>query len=247
LSFNHFDLSPYKLTDIPGLLQTPFVAFVGWQNAGIDDIPGLRAVPWSKFIRPPLNANLIGVVQLADSEDPSGSSISGSDLDGYEAECPEIKACPSITFTRNSLLEGKHWIAGSAQLVKGGRGDLAQVNAGLEPTGRNLYNSGFKVVLSDITPTVIKSALYFHRCQRQSTLFPTSCSPYGIGPVPFQSFHPGDPMLVGIVNSDSSAQEASLNFVAPTDVPKPTIVTPPFWQEWLSAIAEACRCIFHLG
>lgn len=245
LDFSHFDLAAYRLTDIPGLIQTPFTAFEDWQQAGINDIPGLRAVPWRHFIGTPDNDALIGIVQLSMPGD-SMTPISGSQADDYQADCPGVKVCPSISFSQNSLLNGKVWISGSVQMVKGGRGELAAFNSGLEPTGRNLYGDGFKVVVGNISESEIKTDLYFHRCQRQSTLTPTSCSPYAIGPVPFQKFKQGDPMLVGVINPRSSAQETALSLPASENLPAPAPETLPFWQQWAIAIAEAFAVIFRI-
>jgi hypothetical protein len=241
ISFANFDATLFKIKDVPGLTQSPLSAFTNWQLAGIDDIPGLRSMPWDGIVRPIESTALIGVTKILDFTSADRLSISGSDAEGYEVPCP-TDSCMAIGFDGNTVLQNRQWILGTSQSVSGGEGKLAAAGRGLEPTGRNVYGDAFKIVITDITPTVIKTALYFRHCENPSVLADPSCSPYAIGPIPFQQFQPGDPMLVGAVNLNAinhSIIESDTNVAMPIDPPP-----SPLSQKWWFNLYQSVLAFF---
>lgn len=191
----------YTLEDIPGLIGSPLQAFEHWQEAKISDIPGLPQMPWTHFPDPPSDGGTGGVIQMPNqrpqTENTKVEAISGSDLAGYQIPC---QTCNGISFSSPSSLEGKRWISGSTQWIRGGTGAIALSNNSYEPTGRNVFGKAFKVVIAEVTSKEVQTALYFRFCQADSQRNQVDCSPYAVGSVPFLIYHSGDAMLVGDLN-----------------------------------------------
>lgn len=216
LRFDGLDLSKYRVLDVPGLDHAPFQAFKDWQQAGINDIPGLKDMPWSRFPTPPNQRGIIGRVTIPQAtaststtqkSDLEAGSISGSNAAGYQVNC-ERGACPSIGISGSTLLKGKQWFSG-AQVVPGGIGfeALANLQDGQEPTGRNIYGDAFKVVLGEIGEANAASSIYFHACESAPGGSQISCSPYAIGPVSFMSYGNGDGIFLGEMNGLAAAPQ----------------------------------------
>lgn len=200
LRFQNSD-AKYTLEDIPGLLESPLQAFEHWQEGKISDIPGLPQMPWNHFPDPPSDGGMSGVIQmpnqLSQSEN-TAEAISGSDLAGYQIAC---QTCDRISFSNPSSVQGKRWISGSAQWVRGGVGAVALSNDGYEPTGRNVFGKAFKVVITEVTPKEVQTVLYFRFCQGETQRNQVNCSPYAVGSIPFLAYRPGDAILIGNLNS----------------------------------------------
>lgn len=213
----NFQLADSKsvLEDIPGLLEVPLQAFEHWQEAKISDIPGLSQTPWKFFPEPPGDDGVSGLVQILSQSSKSANvkteAISGSDVVGYQMPC---QTCDGISFSNPSLLQGKRWISGSSQWVQGGIGKVTSENS-YEPTGRNVFGKAFKVVITEITPKEVQTALYFRFCQAEPQRNQVSCSPYAVGSVPFLLYHSGDAMLVG----DMDVKAAVIPQILPTPQP----------------------------
>lgn len=197
--------SKYTLEDIPGLLEVPLQAFEHWQEAKISDIPALPQTPWKFFPDPPNDDGVSGLVrtpnQSAKSADINSEAISGSDVVGYQVAC---QTCAGISFSSPSLLQGKRWISGSNQWVQGGTGRVTSEDS-YEPTGRNVFGKAFKVVITEVTPKEVQTALYFRFCQAEPNRNQVNCSPYAVGSVPFLLYHSGDAMLVGNIEDMKTA------------------------------------------
>lgn len=216
----NIDLEEYSTKSIPGLDTTPIRKFKQWQQTYINQIPNLSAVPFDKMPQP-INSGLglvgIASVVLGDSEQGdarvgdnyyiSGSVVRGDAYGNPSGErtvskaCPEGKKCGGYLelgdFTPNGGLYGKRW-GSSSQEVKGGYGFLAVVNGGKEPTGRLVYGSAFKVVLTNTNESTGTAdfALYFRICVRPPFMAKT-CTPYFIGPVPWIPVKENDLVIVG--------------------------------------------------
>lgn len=231
LHFNSLDLSAYKVSDIPGLDRAPFQAFKDWDQVAIGDIPGLKDMPWSEFPTPPNQRGVIGQITTADSSNDATSVLptdvfSGSNIAGY-VNCQQPN-CQSLKLSGSSLLQGKRWFSGE-QLVRGGSGTLADVNRGLEPTGRNIYGEAFKVVLTQIGESGASSSIYFHACESGEGQILISCSPFGIGPFKFMNYANGDGVFLGTPDA-ASVQPDPLRFKtrsAPVAAPLVVNLTEP--------------------
>ena len=212
LEFSKLPLDKYGLDSIPGLNSTAIGAFKDWQGVNIDQIPGLSDVPFSQFPVPanPVGAD-VGIVDIAFAtpEQQRSSTISGSDVEGFNVRCD--RDCAHVELSGNAKVLGKQWISGKYQEVRGGHGVLSAVNGGKEPTGRHPFGDAFKVVVWDTSEPegTMTQALFFRICIR-SGLVDLGCTPYFIGPVPWLSYRETDPIFLGSVNVQSSSSVSTL-------------------------------------
>lgn len=201
LDFSSVDLSKYGLDSIPGIDSTPIGAFKDWQAVGVDGIPGLKDVPFSEFPNPvSAIGTAVGTVDIAfgNAEQQRKSTISGSDIEGFKVSCNT--ECAHIELAGDPTVLGKQWISGKSQEVRGGRGILAEVNGGKEPTGRHLFGEGFKVVIWDVSEPegTASLALFFRICINF-----LGCTPYFIGPVPLMTVKEMSPIFLGLIEPGS--------------------------------------------
>lgn len=206
LEFANLPLDSYGLNAIPGLDITPIGSFENWQGVSIDGIPGLSDVPFSQFPNPANSVGAdVGIVDIAfgSAEQQRSSTISGSDVEGFNVPCAQD--CAHIELSGSAKVLGKQWISGKYQEVRGGHGVLASVNNGLEPTGRHPFGEAFKVVLWDTSESegIINQALFFRICIRKAFV-DLGCTPYFIGPVPWLSYREMSPIFLGSVDSTQS-------------------------------------------
>ncbi|HAZ46412.1 MAG TPA: hypothetical protein DDW76_32235 [Cyanobacteria bacterium UBA11369] len=204
-SLDQIDLSGFSIAQIPNLTSVNIEQFSGWETSRIADIPNLNQVPLSRFPIPV--AEVGGGVMRIDTiygaaESKRENTISGSDVEGFAVACAKNCAYIELDDMENSgrratgSLEGKQWISGKYQEVRGGSGCLT----GWEPTGRHPFGKAFKVVVmepSEIEDTV-DTALYFRFS------LPCGKSPYIIGPIPFLNYQVNSPMFVGLLEGGSS-------------------------------------------
>ncbi|NES97406.1 MAG: hypothetical protein F6K32_19730 [Desertifilum sp. SIO1I2] len=220
---NQIDLSQFSIAQIPNLASVNLEQFSGWETARLADVPYLNQVPLSRF--PVLIAEVGGGVMRIDmiygaSESKRQNTISGSDVEGFAVACTQDCAYIELDDLENSgrrltgSLEGKQWISGQYQEVRGGSGCLA----GWEPTGRHPFGKAFKVVVMepDETTDTVDTALFFR--------FSTPCgkSPYIIGPIPFLSYSVNSPIFVGLLEGSSSRSESRSTGAAKSSKPNPT-------------------------
>ncbi|MGA9378787.1 MAG: hypothetical protein WBV73_08460 [Phormidium sp.] len=214
---NQIDLSRFSIGQIPNLTSVNLEQFTGWETERIANIPNLNQVPLSQFPVPV--AEVGGGVMRIDmiygaSETKRQNTISGSDVEGFAVSCTKNCAYIELDDLENSgrristPLEGKQWISGKYQEVRGGSGCLT----GWEPTGRHPFGKAFKVVVMepDETTDKVDTALYFR--------FNVPCgkSPYIIGPIPFFSYSVNSPIFVGLleVSVPTAAKSVKSNQVA---------------------------------
>jgi hypothetical protein len=207
------DLSKYQLSSIPGIESTPIGEFQNWQGSFIDQVPGLKDVPFSQMPAPLGVGSLqVGVASVVFSKAEHGDSkvdaaqfISGS-VNSKDATvaiaCNTGAECPYLELSdlsgSSGSLYGKRWASG-VQKVKGGFGILGSVNGGKEPAGKLVYGSAFKVVLTSIDEAkgTANFGLYFRACAHVP-FGGRTCTPYFIGPVPWIPVHENDLVIVGI-------------------------------------------------
>lgn len=244
LSFQNFDLSKYRLNEIPGLMEAPLQAFRDWQKATISEIPGLSSMTWQNFPHPPSDGGLGGVVQLPTSSQLApAESLSGSDVAGYQVSCP---TCLGISFSHPTSLQGKRWISGLAQWVPGGTGRAGLSQTNQEPTGRNVFGKAFKVVVTEVTPKAAKTAFYFRFCDLEGNQ--THCSPYKVGPMPFLAYHAGDGMPLGRLDGESASSfipEPLDWLINPQPIELPDPIQLPSQQTWLTQLMRLVGRLFN--
>ncbi|MGB7439834.1 MAG: hypothetical protein WA919_02105 [Coleofasciculaceae cyanobacterium] len=221
LEFSSLPLDGYGLDTVPGLDTTPLGFLKNWQNSTIEQIPGLSEVPFSQF---PGGINAVGsevgIVDIAfgSAEQQRQRTISGSDVEGFSVPC--TTECTHVELSGNEKVKGRQWISGKYQEVRGGKGILASVNGGMEPTGRHPFGEAFKVVVWDVSETegTVETALFFRICTRNSFI-DLGCTPYYLGPIPWLSYREGvlDTMFLGVVDSSPSSSSPS----TPTGVSSP--------------------------
>ena len=198
ISLGYLDLSQYTLDDLPGIEIVPFQAFASWQEVAIQEVPLLEYVSWWSF---PKQVNLDGAIAITSVVTESGDSAVHADtvdnsslqvqLDSFEDDL-----VPLI------------WSIGTTQAGGFGPGDRAQINEGQEPLGVTAFGGVFKIVPHQATPTGFQSVLYFRSCRSQGES--VTCSPYGIGPIPFLPYEVGSNIFLGPVSfaSQTPAPEA---------------------------------------
>ena len=175
IRLNHVELSHYRMEHLDGLAMTPLQAFEGWQEISLNEVPMLNQMSWWLF---PQRINLDGEIAMASiSQDASGDVL-------------------HLTPANDALLSAGIDI-GKMQPGGIGEGPLAQVNEGHELSGVTPFGSAFKVVPQWVTPNGIQTVLYFRRCRSEGLNTVVTCSPYGIGPLPFIRYEPGAPIFVG--------------------------------------------------
>lgn len=212
-SLGKLNLSRYPINSVPGLSKTQLAKFPGWQQSFINQVPGLNKVPFDKMPQP-LNAefNVIGIASLVlgkaeqgDTKVASDYFISGSvnrSSATVPVACEARQECAYMELGdlvgQQGELYGKRWVSGSSQMVKGGFGLLGRVNDGKEPTGRLVYNSAFKVVLTGIDESegMADFGLFFRICANIPFSGKT-CTPYFIGPVPWIPVKENELVVVG--------------------------------------------------
>lgn len=219
LQLADIDLSRYGLEAIPGLENVQLGNLANWQEALINEIPGLSEVPFSEFVTPLLNGEwVIGLVDVVYGEQEADrlNVISGglhteqqkqpqfTQIPCEQASCAHIElADPSgisqVTSGLGFGLLGKQWVSGKSQTVNGGFGPLALVNGGKEPTGRHPFGNTFKVVLERVDEAAGRAdfSIYFRIC-KHIPFIGKSCTPYFIGPFPWLSQYEEDPIFLGI-------------------------------------------------
>jgi hypothetical protein len=201
-SLSSLNLKSYNLDSIPGLSVTPIGSFEKWQGVYIDEIPGLANVPFSQFPNPinPVGAE-VGIVDIAFGTDEQQRklTISGSDKEGFAVPCSSY--CAHTELSGSPAVNGKAWVSGKYQLVKGGKGILGSANGGKEPTGRQPFGNAFKVAVWDVSEVdgMISQALFFRVCMRNNFV-DLGCTPYFIGPVPFMTYKEKEPIFLGLID-----------------------------------------------
>lgn len=201
MPLGELDLEQYNLQSIPGLSQTALGKFKGWQQSFIAQVPGLNSIPFNQFPIPLIGGNIsVGLTsdiwsraEHGDPEVPANYFISGTinrKDKTVPVPCEAGKPCAYIELSdpigANAPLHGKRWVSGKTQQVKGGFGPLKAVNNGWEPTGKLVFGSAFKVVLTDTDESkgIANFALYFRACVR-IPFYGKSCTPYFIGGIPW--------------------------------------------------------------
>ncbi len=210
LKFKSLDLSKYPINSIPRLRSTPLAVWKNWQVANISGIPGLNQVPFTQFPSPiKAVGSTFGRVDIAfgTAEQQIKRTVSGSYKEGFSVPCKNN--CAHVELSGVPSVNGKAWISGKYNKVKGGKGFLGRVNGGKEPTGRHPFGDAFKVVVWDTSEkdATAEQALFFRICRRHHFV-DLGCTPYFIGPVPFLDYRETDPIFLGLVKDNSKNPSA---------------------------------------
>jgi murein DD-endopeptidase MepM/ murein hydrolase activator NlpD len=224
-------LASLNLADIPNIDIPQLQAFEGWQSQTIAQVPGLSQVPLSSFPNPLATiGNVVARIDMVygPAENKRHNTISGSDVVGFEARCPDDgiltepadapvtpAKCAYIELDdlenqgrkMQGAFEGKQWISGKYQEVRGGHGALANTpgmtfDPGYEPTGRHPFGPFFKQVIwePDETTDQTSSFLFFRFCD--ATL---GCTPYNQFSVPFLTYPVNSLIFIGALNDAGGA------------------------------------------
>lgn len=159
-----------SLKDAPGLGETALKDIPGADDKTVNQVPGLDDIPLDQidlalalsFTR----FDLLGRFDIADAApvvDGIDYVISGGTKDQIPRPTPckidgkDTKNCRHFELDnvdgggKPTELSGKAWVQGSDQKVEGGKGFLAKVNGGKEPTGIKPWVAGpVKLLLEDI-------------------------------------------------------------------------------------------------
>ncbi len=199
---SQLDLEQYKLSDIPGLADTPIGEYAQWGKTLVSGVPSLGSLSFSSFPIP--IPNIIRAIALidvpfsnAEKATPEAALLTISGSGEPYTGMTTLPVAPGIgqSYAYAELSDvlgevgtayGKRWVAGSSQKVPGGYGVLKSVNGGKEPTGMMVYGPQFKVVLTgtDETNGAAEFGIYFRHCAR-TPFFDFGCTPYYIGAIPW--------------------------------------------------------------
>jgi hypothetical protein len=207
LQLEQIDLFQFSISSIPDLENSKLKDFDGWRDSFIEEIPGLDLVPLGSMPEPVTNGE--GFVARIDAiwsqaEADRQRTVSGSDRGGFSVPCQTNCAHIELDDLENSgsdlrdSFEGKQWISGQFQEVRGGHGVLGAVNGGKEPTGRLPFGHVFKVAVWDTDETTDRAntSIFFRFCIK-TAFVDLGCTPYFIGPIPFLDYQRDDWILLG--------------------------------------------------
>ncbi len=210
------NLDAYPVSSISNLDAVPLKDFQNWQSAIVSQIPELRQVPLNAFPQPlrSVGSTIARIDMVYGAKEAKRKrTISGSYQQGFNVPCTEDCAYIELDDLENrgrnqrNRSEGLQWVSGKYQTVAGGKGCLAGINGGQEPTGRHPFGSFFKVVVMepDEKSDRVDTALYFR--------FSSVCgsSPYILGPVPFLRYSISSLMLLGSPDWQTSSTEPSIS------------------------------------
>lgn len=151
-----------SVTSLPGLVDRPLETLPNVANKYVAELPGLSQTPLNKLpinlAISALNGDLFGRLDIAYAgpvETPVMNVATGGTKDQkFKPEPCKEKRCPHFELDNTDgggppgKLSGKAWVEGKAQMVPGGKGMLASVNNGKEPTGIPVWGLGEHVKLS---------------------------------------------------------------------------------------------------
>lgn len=208
LVLGNIDLGQYGVLSIPGLVESPLGEFRNYSETSVQDVPGLRNVPFSTVFDIVTNGVIAKYdVTYGPKEANRTNTITGSYLRGFAVPCNK-DSCAYIEladpiFPSRGPLHGKQWISGSSQKVAGGWGCLSGTP---EFTGCHPFGQSFKVAITNTTES--QGSAQF------SLFFPLKIwcgGAYVIGPVPFLTFHEKDLIVTGL-NGGSPGGSSSPQF-----------------------------------
>ncbi|MDJ0696930.1 hypothetical protein [Mastigocoleus sp. MO_188.B34] len=213
LPLSELSLSQYGMSSIPGIEKIPFKRFKQWQQSFINQVPGLKRLPFAQMPQSikagagvvGINSVVFGTSERGDPRINNNYFVSGRvNRRGVTVPvaCKPGSECSYLElgdFIAGQGLYGKRWASGSSQKVKGGFGILSKVNGGKEPTGRLVYGSGFKVVMTGAEESAGRAdfGLFFRICAH-IPFHGRSCTPYFIGPIPWIPVRENDLVILGI-------------------------------------------------
>lgn len=155
-----------SISSLPGLVDRPLETIPNIASKYLTKLPGLSKVPVDKlplgYVFAALRGDLFGRLDIAYAgpvETPITSVVTGGTKNQkFKPEPCREKRCPHFELDNvegggpPGKLSGKAWVEGKAQKVPGGKGILARVNNGKEPTGVPVWglDENVKLSLEDI-------------------------------------------------------------------------------------------------
>jgi hypothetical protein len=184
-------LQDYQLGDLPGIEVVPLQSFAHWQEATISEVPMLPMMSWWLF---PGRPQLDGEMAIA-SVRPLVSTAADAADTGDATAAAETYA---LVLTPRTGFEPTEWVVGDEgemSVSATGLQTRSRINDGKEFKGAFPFGPAFQVVPESISPTGIGMAMYFRTCRQ--ALGRVDCSGYGIGPIPLQTYRPGETVFLG--------------------------------------------------
>jgi hypothetical protein len=178
INLSELILEDYRVGDLPGIELAPMQSFAQWQEAAISEVPMLPAMSWWLFPQQPQTDGAIATVEV----NPSTNSVELIPPFGFD----------STEWTVGAESESKSVTATANIVSPQGR---SQINDGKELEGAFPFGRAFKVVPTAVTPRGVETAMYFRTCRQVAGSL--DCSAYGIGPIPLQTYRPGETVFLG--------------------------------------------------
>ena len=178
---NVVNLSSTLLNRVPSLAATPFNNFAGIQRLTAAMIPNIGNIPLANMptMRIPAGMAVIKMDLIRNQERNINHMVmSGSEQQPNapcQSNCDYVETRPVVGMP---YLKGAKIISGDSLQVRGGKGLLAWVNGGKEPTG--IHFAGMKLVVRNVNAKkgTAMVNLNFRAC---FYAFGEHCTPYFIG------------------------------------------------------------------
>jgi hypothetical protein len=178
-------LQDYQLGDLPGIEVVPLQSFAHWQEATISEVPMLSMMSWWLF---PGRPQLDGEMAIASVRPLASDADDATAADEAYA----------LVLTPRTGFEPTEWVVGDeGQMSVSATGlqTRSRINDGKEFKGAFPFGPAFQVVPESITSAGAQTAMYFRTCRQ--ALGRVDCSVYGIGPIPLQTYRPGETVFLG--------------------------------------------------
>ncbi len=202
------NINNLSIGSIPNLASTALTSIPGLKNQIIKNVPGLANVPLESLLS--LIKAATARIDFPDAGATTATrALTGGGYSFASTPCPggvcsnfEINDAKALLFSQQ--LNGLQFVVGSndpkkGQSVKGGKGPLAKMFKGKEPVHIRPWGDDPNVALVatkvDDEKGTVSFAFYLRVCA-DIPFVGRSCTPYGIGPIPFTTMKEGDTVVV---------------------------------------------------
>lgn len=227
------NLNNFSLASVPNLTKTAISSIPGIANQSIGSIPGLGNVSVADVLSLTdlLKMEFAKVDFLDQAAGKADYTLTGSTKDDHFVAEPCVGKCPhfEVQDSKSVLgvsVKGRQWVT-SEQEVSGGKGILAKMNDGKEPTGMVPwgFKPNIKLVATEVNDAKgkIELGLYLRVCVKK-LFVDFGCTPYFIGPIPFGSVSEKGTVLIA------------------TNAPPPQVSVPPGFQNEINGILGIDDC-----
>jgi murein DD-endopeptidase MepM/ murein hydrolase activator NlpD len=202
------NINNLSISAIPNLANTALTSIPGLKNQIIKNVPGLANVPLDSLLG--LIKSAVAKIDFPDAGAQSatramtGGGYSFASTPCATGVCPNFEVNDAKALLFSNQLNGLQFVVGSldskkGQSVKGGKGPLAAMFGGKESVHIRPWGDGPNVAMAATNVDDVKgtaSFAFYIRVCADLPLVGRTCSPYGIGPIPFTTIHEGETVVI---------------------------------------------------